>query len=120
MPMRAGRPCAWPGCAIVIRDGRFCDEHQRRKQKQQDAERGSAAARGYDARWRRLRARYLRRHPLCVECQRFEHTMLATDVDHIRPRSAGGSDEESNLQALCHPHHSAKTLREIVSRIGHR
>ena len=120
MPMRAGRPCAWPGCAVIVHDGRFCEEHQKRKQKQQDAERGSAAVRGYDARWRRMRVRSLRKHPLCIECERLGYTTPATDVDHIRPRSAGGSDEESNLQALCHQHHSAKTLREIRDRVGHR
>jgi hypothetical protein len=33
----------------------------------------------------------------------------ATDVDHILPRRAGGSDEHGNLQSLAHGHHSRKT-----------
>lgn len=32
----------------------------------------------------------------------------ATNVDHVVPRPAGG-DEWSNLQGLCHKHHSVKT-----------
>jgi 5-methylcytosine-specific restriction enzyme A len=37
----------------------------------------------------------------------------ATEVDHIIPKAQGGLDEESNLQSLCKPHHSAKTAREV-------
>lgn len=36
----------------------------------------------------------------------------ATDVDHIVPREQGGSDQWSNLQALCHSCHSKKTATE--------
>jgi 5-methylcytosine-specific restriction protein A len=36
----------------------------------------------------------------------------ATDVDHVVPRSLGGSDEPSNLQSLCGPHHRSKTGRD--------
>jgi hypothetical protein len=33
-----------------------------------ERKRGSAAARGYDATWRKLRAEHLKAHPWCVEC----------------------------------------------------
>ena len=36
----------------------------------------------------------------------------ATDVDHIVRRNYGGSEDDSNLQSLCHPCHSSKTGRE--------
>jgi 5-methylcytosine-specific restriction protein A len=69
--------------------------------------RGSAASRGYDARWRRLRLMFLREHPLCALCG-----APATEVDHIIPIRLGGSNDAANLQALCKSCHSAKTARE--------
>ena len=74
-----------------------------------DQQRGSAHKRGYGVGWRAHRAAYLRDHPICCVpgCNR-----PATDVDHIVPRRRGGSDEDANLQPLCHAHHSAKTARE--------
>lgn len=117
MPVRAGRPCSWQGCPEIVRgDQRYCTAHLQQTRKAQDDQRGSAAERGYDARWRRLRRMYLRKHPLCVECQGLGFVTQATDVDHIIPRNAGGTDAESNLQGLCHRHHSAKTLRELRAR----
>lgn len=32
----------------------------------------------------------------------------ATDVDHIRPRSRGGTDDDSNLTSACHPCNMSK------------
>lgn len=58
----------------------------------------------------------LRSDPLCVLCLAEGRTTLATDVDHIVPRREGGSDEASNLQSLCHSHHSQKTGREAAAR----
>lgn len=66
------------------------------------------AKRGYGARWQRLRRMYLRQHPVCVLCGR-----PATDVDHILPKRRGGSDDESNLQALCPDCHARKTNQEM-------
>jgi 5-methylcytosine-specific restriction protein A len=39
---------------------------------------------------------------------------VATEVDHIVPLFEGGTDEESNLQALCGRHHDNKTAKEGV------
>lgn len=71
--------------------------------------RPSAAARGYDARWRRIRARYLRAHPICEleDCDR-----PSVDVDHIDGSGPRGDNSDSNLMALCKPHHSSKTVRQ--------
>ena len=70
-------------------------------------QRPTACQRGYDRRWQAIRAAILADHPLCAEC-----SALATDVDHIVPRRQGGSDHESNLQALCHACHGRKTAKE--------
>jgi 5-methylcytosine-specific restriction protein A len=47
-------------------------------------------------------------------CQAEGHTVSATDVDHITPHK-GNKElfyDVSNLQSLCHSHHSQKTAKE--------
>ena len=111
MPRRAGHPCRWPECTAIVHGAAYCPTHARQVQQQQDAQRPNAGRRGYGARWRRLRLMFLAEHPLC--CDPFgvhrASPALATDVDHIVPRPAGGDDWE-NLQALCHVCHSRKTI----------
>ena len=38
----------------------------------------------------------------------------ASEVDHKVAKRHGGTDDWDNLQSLCKPHHSAKTMRENV------
>ena len=54
---------------------------------------------------------FLRRHPLCADPfgDHGGRLVPATDVDHILPKAAGGTNDEINLQALCHVCHSKKT-----------
>lgn len=52
------------------------------------------------------RARFLCQTPMCGA--------RATDVDHIVPRSRGGTHELVNLQALCSACHTRKTLTEAT------
>lgn len=113
MAKRAMQPCLHPGCLEVVRPGeRYCGTHRREITKAYDRQRGSAAARGYDARWRRLRKQVLSEEPLCRACLAEGRLMPSTDVDHIVPKSQGGTDDRSNLQGLCHKCHSRKTARE--------
>ena len=74
--------------------------------------RPTSTQRGYGFRWQKLRADYLRRHPLCRSCEAKGRIKPANEVDHIQPRSRGGQDAEENLQPLCKPCHSRKTGRE--------
>lgn len=62
------------------------------------------------------RARWLAKHPLCVECEPEGITRIADVVDHVIPLWKGGADDESNFQSLCDPHHDAKTAREAAER----
>ncbi|MCA9052174.1 MAG: HNH endonuclease [Planctomycetaceae bacterium] len=78
--------------------------------------RPSAALRGYDATWRKIRLAALREAPLCVECLKAGRTEPATEVDHITPLARGGTHARSNLQPLCKMHHSQKTAREDMGR----
>ena len=64
--------------------------------------------------WRRIRSVCLTRHPLCAECLRNGITTVATVVDHIVPRRAGGGDYDvNNLQSLCVSCHNSKTSKEM-------
>lgn len=81
--------------------------------------RGSAASRGYDSRWRKARAFYLQRHPLCRMCEQIGRITPATVVDHIVPHK--GDPElfwdETNWQPLCKRHHDSTKQR--AERRGH-
>lgn len=60
--------------------------------------------------WQKLRAKIMKRDGgLCQQCLRDGHTTPATDCDHIVPLLAGGTDDESNLQALCRDCHNIKS-----------
>jgi 5-methylcytosine-specific restriction protein A len=75
----------------------------------------SAAARGYDAAWRRVRLVVLNAEPLCRFCTAEGRVTAATDVDHIKAfhgladplRLALG-----NLRPLCRPCHMQRTARQ--------
>ena len=62
--------------------------------------------------WRRLRDQILLRDLYtCQHCQKvFKPSEL--ECDHIVNTAKGGSDEPSNLQALCKLCHTKKTLAE--------
>jgi 5-methylcytosine-specific restriction protein A len=117
MPARALRPCTHPGCSTLVPGGGRCPEHQQAATRAHDERRGSAASRGYDAVWRRLREHFLRRHPLC-ECEDCAggdlRVTLAEVVDHVIP-VAERPDlrlDPSNLRAMskrCHDAHTART-----------
>lgn len=66
------------------------------------------------ASWKRLRARHLRDHPLCVACLQDGHVTLATVVDHKIPHKGnlGLFHNPTNLQSLCETHHNGDKQRE--------
>lgn len=73
----------------------------------------TSSQRGYGYKWQKLRKIILQRDAyLCQECLRNKKLTIATDVDHIKPKSAGGTDCESNLQSLCKSCHKIKTFIE--------
>lgn len=74
------------------------------------------------SRWRRLRANFLRRNPLCVFCEREGRIELATVVDHIEPhRGDRVKFWNGPFQPLCKTcHDSTKKAMEAgkASRIA--
>jgi len=104
MAVSIPKPCAHLGCPRLVASGR-CDVH---KAERTTPKRTGYSQRIYDHRWRRLRAAFLREHPLCVECG-----ALANVVDHVTPHRG---DErlmwaEDNLQPMCDRCHRVKTAR---------
>jgi 5-methylcytosine-specific restriction protein A len=61
---------------------------------------------------------HLAQEPLCRTCKAQGDTTPATDVDHILSLDKGGTNAMSNLQSLCHAHHSAKTATVDRRRTG--
>lgn len=72
--------------------------------------------RGYGTAWNKLRLMVLRRDNgicQCVDCQGGKLRLTAaTEVDHIKPKADGGTDDLSNLQAINKECHKKKTARE--------
>ena len=60
----------------------------------------------------KLREKMFRANPLCVMCQRVGITRTWDELDHIVALQDGGTNEESNFQGLCFPHHAEKSKRE--------
>lgn len=69
--------------------------------------------------WVKTRGRILRRdHYLCVPCMMGGRPTPATQVDHIKPKASGGTDDDGNLQAICDECHKAKTEAEAAHALG--
>ena len=79
-----------------------------------DRQRPSAARRGYGPRWRRARAAFLARRPLCAACRARGLVVQATVVDHLVPHRGDQRLfwDEANWAPSCKPCHDAKTARE--------
>ncbi len=56
----------------------------------------------------------------CVACGRSSHDAVILQVDHIQPRSCGGSDHLDNLQTLCTTCNQGKSNRDATNLRGTR
>ena len=114
----SSRPCREWNCPNLVKSRSqkgFCDDHaDKRSNWTRRVDRtGSTTERGYGHAWRKLRERILKRdNYLCVACGAKGRLTEATDVDHIKAKAHGGTDEEDNLQSLCTPCHREKTAKE--------
>ena len=118
MPPRPKSPCRRPGCPQITDTANgycalcqdYADEQQRLRESRKQA--STFYTRGQ---WPKVRAWYIGQHPVCEACRRAR----ATEVDHIKEiRDGGARYAVSNLQALCHRCHMAKTAIERRRRGG--
>lgn len=124
MPRAAKHPCLHTGCGALVDCGtRYCPAHQQAADARQQEhariydEKRPEAKFYHGARWKRLRAWFLRRHPLCEMCVQAGHITPATVVDHIKEIADGGARyDPDNLQALCIACHNIKTADERAKR----
>ena len=115
MPSSPPSSCLHPGCPALTKRG-YCEAHLRPPEVRESKYKKSATQKAFynSPYWQSLRDRQLVDNPWCVyqlsdgsPCNR-----AATEVDHIIPRSKGGTDTSDNFQSLCHSHHSKKTCKE--------
>ena len=116
MPYLIDNPCRVPGCPNPVKNREpYCTKH---RPPYADAPSPPTLTYGKDSfyghrRWRRARRAYLTAYPLCVYCEREGRVEVATVVDHIIPRRAGGADYDwDNLQGLCIACHGIKTRED--------
>jgi 5-methylcytosine-specific restriction endonuclease McrA len=110
MPFRAPSICS---CGRAVASGQRCACKivvARERAKATDAKRGSSRARGYDSKWDRERAAFLKANPICNFCP-----APSKVVDHKTPHKGDMRVfwDRSNWQGLCtHCHSSTKQRQE--------
>jgi 5-methylcytosine-specific restriction endonuclease McrA len=68
--------------------------------------------------WKKVRALQLQLEPLCRECRKNGKLVVANVVDHVTPRTEGGSDYDlNNLRSVCTSCHNRITRLSNI-RIG--
>ena len=110
MPMAAPRPCAKAGCIRLASKKGRCDQHQ---PKAWDHKGKTRHERGYGSDWDKVRKDALIRDDyLCQVCLKKKIYTRATEVDHIKPKSKGGTNNLINLMSICNKCHKIKTQKE--------
>jgi 5-methylcytosine-specific restriction protein A len=125
MPQGLWKPCFKQGCPNLTRE-KYCAAHARLEEAERRvrAERYNKTARNADSQrlyespaWRKLRAIYLKRNPLCERCYAEGRITPAVICDHkVEIKDGGARLDPDNLQSLCHAHHNKKTAAERAKR----
>lgn len=106
---RSDKPCAFNGCnKLIDRGSTYCEEHQpkfgKKKWPQVRMPKG----------WGSIRKQFLLSQPLPIVCAMCAKTLFSPkdiQVDHIKARKHGGTNDFSNLQCLCRSCHTSKTMQ---------
>lgn len=113
MPPRTPKACRARGCRNTTTDpSGYCESHKGEGWRQYKLGQ-SRHQRGYGSKWDVIRHRILKRDKgLCQEHLRKGQAIAAACVDHIIAKANGGTDDDTNLEALCWSCHATKTGRE--------
>ncbi|MDR3318529.1 MAG: HNH endonuclease [Clostridiales bacterium] len=125
MPQKMLRPCYKQGCPNLTRE-KYCAAHAHLEEaeKRERAERYNKTARNADSQrlyespeWRKLRAVYLKRNPLCERCYAEGRITPAVICDHkVEIKDGGAKLDMENITALCRGCHNKKTAAEKQKR----
>jgi 5-methylcytosine-specific restriction protein A len=125
MPQGLWKPCAKAGCPNLTH-GRYCEVHAEleEREKRERAERYNKFDRDKDGQklyespaWRRLRAIYLKRNPLCEVCYAEGRITPAVICDHrVEIKDGGAKLDMANITAMCYACHNKKTAIERAKR----
>ena len=112
MPRKPKRPCSYPQCPALT-EGLYCEKHEKLITAHYNKYgRDPETQKRYGATWRRIRAAYVAKHPLCEKCWAKGMITPVQEVHHIVPLSQGGTHGDDNLMALCKACHSRITAKE--------
>jgi 5-methylcytosine-specific restriction protein A len=116
MPPKAKRPCRSPMCPGKTQSKHgYCEAHEHLASGWNNPARGTAEQRGYGWEWRKKATEILKRDRYLCQCENCKGCHLpASEVDHVIPKTRGGTDEDSNLAAINTDCHKEKTRREAV------
>lgn len=111
VPTAPLHPCPAKGCGVLVSKGR-CAKHG--GPHKWDAPRANPVVRKRGHWLMDARRRLFERQPLCEPCQQAGRLTVATIRDHKIPLAEGGTEDESNEQAICEPCHRAKSQQEAM------
>ncbi len=110
MPDKPRKYCCHFPCSNLAEPGSgLCKEHRRQAPSIKDKK----ADQFYlSPEWRRFRAWYISKHPLCEQCLESSFVVEAVIVDHVRELKDGGAPyDEDNAMSLCRACHNMKTAQ---------
>ena len=115
MPKKAKRPCRFKNCpALTDSPSGYCEQHEKLISSNYNRfGRTADAKKRYGYQWRKIRAAFLSRNPLCEMCKRQGIFTAATEVHHIKPLADGGTNDFDNLMPLCKSCHSSITMTDF-------
>jgi 5-methylcytosine-specific restriction protein A len=106
VPYKPKHPCAYGGCRELTTD-RYCEQHRKDETKRYNKyDRDPASNKRYSGSWKQISKAYRQANPLCELCLADGQLVPADLVHHKRKLTDGGTNDRSNLQALCQECHS--------------